>query len=674
MQKITALAVLAAPLGAQAEASPVNKIVSMLSELQAKIAEEGEVAKQQYSELVETCEDRARNLGFEIKTGTGEVETLEAAIEEEAATLGSLNTKVEELAASVAANDKDLTAATTVRKKEAADFAAEEKELVETIDMLGRAISILEREMNKGGAAMMQVRNANNLAQTFDAMVRASMITTGDASRLAAFVQDAQKAQNADEDEAPGAPAGAVYESQSGGIVDTLQDLADKAESQLSDLRQKEVKDSHSFEMLKQSLEDEIKFASEDLAEAKKGISESTEKKATAEGDLEATSKELAEDKKAKEDVHQECETAADTYAAEKKSRDEELKALAAAKKVVVEATGGAALNQVSFVQLSSRKELHRYEAVRLVRELAHKEQSSSLAQLASQMTAAMQSRDAFEKVKGLISGMIAKLEKEAGADATKKAYCDKELAESNEKKSDKTDEIEKISTRIDRAAAESAKLKEEVAALETELSKLAKTQAAMDKLRQEQKTTFEADKAELEKGIAGVQQALKILNDYYAQGDKAHDAAEGAASGIISLLEVVEADFTKSLAQDTADEESAAASYEATTKENEIDRTTKNQAVKYKTQEAKALDKTSAELTSDRTGVQAELDAVAEYLTKIESECIAKAESYADRTARRAAEIAGLKDALEILESETALVQQRAQHRRGRQQAFLQA
>merc|ERR1719277_1541024 len=205
---------------------------------------------------------------------------------------------------------------------------------------------------------MIQVRNAGNLAQAVDAMVRASMITTGDASRLTALVQDSQRADEGDEGENPGAPAGAVYESQSGNIVDTLQDLAEKAEAQLADLRQKEVKDRHSYEMLKQSLEDEVKFATEDMAEAKKGVAESTERKATAEGDLDATSKELAEDIQAKEDVHQECETAAETYAAEKKSRDEELKALAAAKKVIVESTGGSALTQVSLVQLESRKEL----------------------------------------------------------------------------------------------------------------------------------------------------------------------------------------------------------------------------------------------------------------------------------------------------------------------------
>merc|ERR1712151_947037 len=97
------------------------------------------------------------------------------------------------------------------------------------------------------------------------------------------------------------------------------------------------------------------------------------------------------------------------------------------------------------------------------------------------------QSSGAFGKVKDLISNMIARLEKEAGADATKKAYCDKELAESNAKKSDKTDEIEKITTRIDRAAATSAQLKEEVATLQNQLSLLAKTQAEMDKLRKEE-------------------------------------------------------------------------------------------------------------------------------------------------------------------------------------------
>merc|ERR1712194_718001 len=96
----------------------------------------------------------------------------------------------------------------------------------------------------------------------------------------------------------------------------------------------------------------------------------------------------------------------------------------------------------------------------------------------------------------------------------------------------------------------------------------------------------------------------------------------------------------------------------EQQTKDNEIEKTTKDQSVKYKTKESKNLDQYIAELSTDRSGVREELDAVLEYLAKIGERCIAKAETYASRKARFQAEIAGLKQALDILESETALVQ----------------
>jgi len=317
-------------------------------------------------------------------------------------------------------------------------------------------------------------------------------------------------------------------------------------------------------------------------------------------------------------------------------------------------------LVQVQRSTLSTSEDLAKLEVLRLVRDLARKQGSGALMQLASRMSSAMHSQDPFGKIKGLISDMIAKLEEEAGADASKKAYCDKELSETNTKKSDKTNEIKKLTTRIDRMSAQSARLKEEIASLQGGLAKLAKSQAEMDKLRREENTAFTESKAKLGKALTGIKLALKILNEYYAQEGKAHTAGEGAGSGIIGLLEVCEADFSKNLAQITSDEELAVSEYEQVTKDNEIEKTTKSQDVKYKVKESKSLDKFSGELSADRTGVQAELDAVLEYLSKIESECIAKAETYATRKARHEAEIAGLKEALNILESETSLVQKR--------------
>merc|ERR1711972_1195928 len=100
-------------------------------------------------------------------------------------------------------------------------------------------------------------------------------------------------------------------------------------------------------------------------------------------------------------------------------------------------------------------------------------------------------------------------------------------------------------------------------------------------------KDTYLEAKAELDKGLKGLQLALKVLKEYYAK-DSAHGSAEGSAGGIISLIEVCESDFSKNLAEITSEEESAAAEYEAVTKENEIDQAAKEQDVKYKVKESK--------------------------------------------------------------------------------------
>merc|ERR1719240_2182841 len=470
-----------------------------------------------------------------------------------------------------------------------------------------------------GGASFAQLQQSSTVTQVLAVLVQAQSISVADGKKLTAL------AQVGSEEEDSGAPDPAVYENQSGGVLDTLNKLLEEAQGQLDAARNKETSSIQAFEQLKQGLEDEIKFANKEMDEAKQSKSASAEAKATAEGDLDVTSKDLAEDIKALADLHHNCMTKASDYEAETKSRGEELKALATAKKIIKETTGGASdqsygLDQVSFMQVSSDSE---NRAVRFVRQLAKHQHSSVLAQLASRMSSTIRfsagnKDDIFAKVKGLIQDMIEKLEAEAEADATKKAYCDKELAETNQKKDDKNAEIEKLTAKIDSSKAKSAKLKDEVATLQKEIAALIKEQAEMDKIRAEEHAAWETNSAEMEKGLNGVKLALKVLNEYYAKADKAHDAAEGASTGIIGLLEVCESDFAKGLAEMNAAEESAQAAYEQETKENEIEKTTKEQDVKYKTKEAAGLDKAVAELSSDRDGVETELAAVMEYLKQL--------------------------------------------------------
>merc|ERR1719443_330767 len=185
------------------QASPIEKILEMISDLQAKVIGEGNDAQKEYDSYAEWCEDRSTQLGFEIKTGKSEKAELEATIEEETSTAAALETKIEELSNDIQTDEADLDAATKIREKENADFKAEEAELTQVLDMLERATSILSKEMAKSGAAMLQLKSATSITDALSVMVQASALSSADASKLTALVQT----QSSDDDSDTGAPA-----------------------------------------------------------------------------------------------------------------------------------------------------------------------------------------------------------------------------------------------------------------------------------------------------------------------------------------------------------------------------------------------------------------------------------------------------------------------------------
>merc|ERR1719162_2048535 len=249
---------------------------------------------------------------------------------------------------------------------------------------------------------------------------------------------------------------------------------------------------------------------------------EAEEQKSTDEGDLSVTNKDLAENTAELAKVTSGClQTAAD-YEEAIRAREEELKVIAEAKKILQETTSGAVSQSYDFLQLrmTTHTDLMRSEIVTAVSRLAKHHHSAALAQLASRIGVVMQygggSKGVFDKVKGLINDMIAKLEQEAEEDAAEKAYCDEEMAKTEAKKQELDDEIAKLTSKIDQNAAKSAQLKEEVKAAQAALANLAKEQAEMDKLRQEQNANYKQAKSDLELGLGGVQKALEKLREYY--------------------------------------------------------------------------------------------------------------------------------------------------------------
>jgi hypothetical protein len=672
--KAAAILLLAASANA-ADSNPLGEVVSLMNELSAKVQKDAEAEEKAYKEYFEWCDDVANNKHNEIKTAEAQKAKLEASIAELSANIEAGESKIGELASDIATNSADLASATQIREKESADFVASEKELVGVVDTLARAVTILEREMQKNPAALAQVTSSGleGVVQALGVIVDAASFSVSDKARLTALVQDQQ---GSDEDDSEfGAPAAATYKTHSSGIFDVLEDLKEKAEGQLSDVRKAEVNAAHNYAMLKQSLTDQLAADNKDMDAQKSNKAAAEESKAVAEGDLSATVEDLKAGNDALSQASSSCMTVAADHEATVRSRANELKVIKEAIDILKSTTSGAVGQTYSLIQLSSRADLARTEVITLVKKLAREHHSAALAQLASRIGAVMRygAGDPFSKVKGLVQDMIKKLESEANSEATEKAYCDEETAKTEAKKAELEAEISKLSTTIDQDASHSASLKAEVKELQAELAKMAEEQASNDQWRRDAHAEFVQAKADLEEGLGGVRKALEVLRNYY-QSDASllqqpavpeqHSASSGSANSIIGILEVCESDFADNLAKEETEEADAQDSHDRSTQEFKISKAQKDQDVKYKTAEFTRLDKTISELSSDRETANTELSAVLEYYAKLKDRCIAKPETYEERQGRRQAEIAGLKEALSILENEAAFVQKGKQHR----------
>jgi len=641
--------------------NPIGQVLSLLTKLQNTVITDGETEQKQYEFCAGWCEDQAKQRQYEVKTGKAQVEDLNAAIEKAAADIEATNAKIGDVSQKIATNEADLKAATKVRNDENGSFAKEEKELVETVDTLRRAQSVLSRHLQ--GGAFVQTDAMEQFASSMSVILQGHIFSAHDKNAVQAFLQQQEDGVNA--------PEAAAYESHSRGILDTLADMQDKAEGMLADARKAEMVSQHNFELLRQSLQDELKVQNDAMSNAKKHLGAVSEVKGTAEGDRAATQAALDVDEKYLKDLSAICQQKAVNWEASTKSRDEELKALAEAKRIIQEATGGASGRQYKLIQLSAVDDsttLSVYDKVKdAVKRLGRQTTDTSLTQLAARIAAAStMSTDPFAKVKGLIEDMLARLVQEAQEDASHKAFCDKETAESEAKRDKSQATVAKLTTRIEKATASVAKLKQDIANLQEDLTSIAKSQRDMDAMRESEHSEFVKSEADFKQGLDGVRYALKVLREYYSkQGASAalvqqqwagtHSASTDSASGIIGLLEVAESDFARSLAEARANEEDSQNEYDTTTQDNRELTASKKAATSGKQDEVGRLEQAIADADADRAGVNDELNAVLEYLEKLRPQCTTQPESYEERKKRREAEIDGLKQALDILENETA-------------------
>jgi len=691
----TSVVSLATGQGATSNAA-VQKVIQMLQDMQATAKKEKHEEEVKYADFETFCTQETADLKEGIKQAEEQIELLTSEIEKLTSDVGVLGEEIAELGSNVAGFEADVKTQTKQREKEYADFVAESTDYAESIDAIDRAITVLTRnaeDKKQAHVSLMQVSELSTLPERAKAMVTAYLAVMG----------------TDEDDQAPTPPEANAYENQSGGIVDMLKNLQDDFRKKAKECEKAEMNTKHAYDMIMQDLKDSISRANSDIEEKTAEKEKKIEKIAEDKGMLASTITDKDQDTKTLSDLEAECSQKAESFKEKQQLRAEEIEAVGKAIEILQSgAVSGNAEKHLSFIQKASAllqvasKGANALEGIRhhvqdFLAGEASRLHSQRLGLLAEKLAA-----DPFAKVKKLIDDMITRLLEEANAEAEQKGFCDKELGQSKITRDKLTSEIEELDAAIEEGKAFIMKLSEDVATLTKEVADLDGAVEEATKLREEEKAKNAATIADTKAAQDAVSAATAVLKEFYAKAggatallqtsqpasllsrhikigsddwqalanpnfegkvDKGHKEGmqtfgetytgqQDQAGGVMAMLEVIMSDFANVESETMANEAQSQKAYD----DFMID-AKKTKAVKSKNIEMFSADKVAAESklqtdTKDIKATQDELLAAERYFDKLKPQCIDEGVSYEDRVAAREAEIASLKQALEILSS----------------------
>jgi len=654
-----------------AQVTPLQKVVQMLTDMNAKGKQEKHEEEVEFAAFHQWCDGVRAAKTKSIKEAEAQILQLQADIQKAEADAEALAGEVADLDASVAKAEADAASATSVRKKEHEDYTAQRTDLSESITACQRASATLKARSPDVAQSLAQLRASGSVPVEAKAVI---------SSFLAAHAEGAAEA---------GAPEASAYEFQSGGVVALLEKLEAKFKAQLLALEKEEMSAKSNYQLLMQQLEDDIKADKATAAKKTARKASRLDDAAVAKGDLNTTENTKADDEKTLTDTKAECQARSEEFEKNQVTRAEEAKAIEKAVEILSSdsVSGNAetylpaaallqagASAQRALAQLQGSRHADsatRQQVVELLQGQAQRLKSRFLAMAASRAAA-----DPFIKVKKMIQEMIIKLSEQANAEADSHAYCQTELATNKQTRTNKAAEVEELTATSEQLASKSAQLAEEIQQLSDAVSELKRQQAEASRVRGEEKATNAKAVADAKEAQAAVTKATQVLRDFYARASEASflQGAQGAeagallrsemseagrapyrgqqdsSAGIFGMLEVVLSDFVRLETETQQAEEMAAAAYQKFMDESNESVAVKEAELEHKTGSRDLADEKARSTRRDLALTQEELDKALDYHDKLKEQCVDAGVSYEDRVKAREAEIQSLKEALAML------------------------
>lgn len=657
-------------------ASPaVLRVMQMLTDLQGEVIKEGKDAAQVFDTQKQLCSTRSKGLRASYSDRKAQKEKLDADIAQAKVEIETMNSKIEDLMMSVAGDELDLKEASKLRTEDEGIFREHQKDIGGMVDALDRALAFVgheQRKSYKSDALVQMETGGREVAEALKVVVEASTLSAADHSKLSALLQTSQSAGAQSAEDAEDAALDTALDSQlaarssdAAGLVTLLNEILEKAQNELETLRSEEKHRLHSFEALRQSIENKMKYRQRDVDNSKSRKTDASKRKAGAEEDLALALKSMKDDEAMLRDLQKSCITKASKYENGVQSRADEVNALSQAKKIISERLGPPSL---SFMQVKrvtraisdDDQTAAASAAARSVRRLAVRMNSPVLIELAGRLDYVSKGSsrmrygagDPLKKVRSMVEGMISTLEHQDRADAEHDSFCKKEMNAAAIKGDDRQDDVDKLTTQIDQGKSAVARLAEEISVLRKELSEIADMQLKMVKVRNEEKETHTKEIKIHSDGIDALKMALQVLRVFYTKiGDPS-----GRGQKVFSILEYTQSGLHKSVILLQAEEKEAQNDHQKLMKENDLMKTAKEKEVNFRMQQTTKLQKAISELSADNAAANEELDALKDYLEKLKDQCIAKPEPFEERQQRRKKEIQGLKEALAALDGSSQL------------------
>jgi len=672
---IRAMLILVAPLVALAAASgsfrgaqsvtPIQKVLQMMADMKTKAQEDKKAEVQIFNQFTTFCKNTIRDKGYAIKDGTASMSKLSADIEDYNAKAAALSREIRTLDEANDDHEHEKALAKEVRDKAHRDYQVTHSDYQASLDDMAIGIQNLKK--------MMATTSAASAASSFiQHMASKPHLPSSARKVLASFLATRSEI---DEEQ----PEAEAFESQSDPTIGMMNDLSAKMADEKLDLEREEMNAEHSYEMLAQSLDNQIASDTEQRNNKASTMKQMERKAAGAQSDFSNAKRTNAEDEKYSADLTVMCEEKSSDFESRQKVRAEELEAIDKAMEIIGgQAVAGAGTKHLpqlvqksklymSLVHLRSNvQKPGQSAAASFLQAQGRLLQSRALSALASRISA-----DPFVKVRKMISDMLLKLEQEANEEAEHKGWCDTEIGSNQQTRDAKTTKVEILTAQIDELTAASQKLTTEIADLNKEIAEIDAAVAEATQIRQTEKKKNAATIADAGSAISAVEQATSTLKDFYAKAAHATALVQGLAKGpaddvpatfdepftgtggeggILGMLEVILSDFQRLESETTQNEASAGKEYEQFGADSAEDRETKRKSAHHKGNEKSKVEHDTHLAKKDIGVTQKELTAANEYYEKLKPSCVDAGVSYEDRVKQREEEIDSLKEALTIL------------------------